>query len=203
MKRCSTCGVEKPFIDFPADKRDKTGVGCYCKACRSAYHKQWYQKNRDRHLAQGKQNRIRNIEKRKSYERLWYEQNRERALSVGRAYRAANQEIVREKDRARYSRDPEKYLAYSRKREAAQRRRMPKWYGEFDQFVFEEAHDLCKRRQAVTSIEWHVDHMFPLRSTRVSGLHVGLNAQVIPAAINLSKGNKMLYTSPGEWAKDI
>ena len=64
------------------------------------------------------------------------------------------------------------------------------WDHDFTRFVTLEAHDLRKRRDSVTNIVWHVDHIIPLKGKLVSGLHVWYNLQVIPKLLNLRKGNK-------------
>lgn len=201
--RCYTCKLEKPAMEFSVDKRHKTGFQTTCKACNRAYQQAWYQANKERHLAKGKAYLEQNRDARREYEKVWYSENRDRYLSVCKSYRDRNREVVREKDRSRYAKEAYRYLSQSRKRESSQRQRTPVWYGEFDQFVFEEAYSLAKLRENATGIDWHVDHMLPLRSRKVSGLHVGLNAQVLPAEMNLAKCNKLLYTNPGEWVKDI
>lgn len=75
----------------------------------------------------------------------------------------------------------------------------PKWYGEFDSFVLSESEHLCKIRKSATGLEWHIDHMIPLKGRNASGLHCGLNFQVIPAYINLLKNNKHICQEPFEW----
>jgi len=84
-------------------------------------------------------------------------------------------------------------------REAAMRERTPCWFGEFDRFVIQQAADLCRARLESTGTPWHVDHCYPIQGATVSGLHVGLNIQVIPAAVNLSKGSRAVFTQPFEW----
>lgn len=74
---------------------------------------------------------------------------------------------------------------------------------ELDLLVREEAKALCKHREKETGIKWDPDHMLPLRAKTVSGLDCALNIQVIPAKLNRSKKNKMLYTEKNEWLKDF
>ena len=62
-------------------------------------------------------------------------------------------------------------------------------YDEFTLFVYSEAHELRKLRNITTKLEWHVDHVIPLRGKLVSGLHVWNNFAVIPKVENLRKGN--------------
>jgi len=61
---------------------------------------------------------------------------------------------------------------------------------ELTEFVFEEAYDLAKLREKITGYKWHIDHIIPLNGKTICGLHVWSNLQVIPATLNLSKGNK-------------
>ena len=67
---------------------------------------------------------------------------------------------------------------------------MPPWAGELDRLAELEAADLCLRREAVTGFAWNLDHVVPLRSGSVCGLHVAANFAVIPAAVNNRKGNR-------------
>lgn len=47
-----------------------------------------------------------------------------------------------------------------------------------------------KLRSAATGISFEVDHVVPLVSPYVCGLHNAFNLAVIPAIVNRSKGNR-------------
>jgi hypothetical protein len=53
-----------------------------------------------------------------------------------------------------------------------------------------EVYQLAARLTKETGIEHHVDHVVPLRSKIVSGLHVEYNLEAIPAVKNRIKGNR-------------
>jgi hypothetical protein len=54
-----------------------------------------------------------------------------------------------------------------------------------------EIYKKCAEISKATGIRHHVDHIIPLRSPLVCGLHVSWNLQIIPAAENLRKGNRL------------
>lgn len=82
----------------------------------------------------------------------------------------------------------DKNAAYQRRRVAAKLNATPSWANEF---FISEAYHIAKVRSKATGIKWHVDHIVPLRSKLVCGLHVEHNLQVIPAKLNESKGNRV------------
>jgi hypothetical protein len=45
LKKCRTCGVEKPLLGFNKDKTKKYGVGGECKICAKATAKKYYYAN--------------------------------------------------------------------------------------------------------------------------------------------------------------
>lgn len=78
---------------------------------------------------------------------------------------------------------------------------VPRWYGELDDLVLEEARDLARMRAESTDMLWHIDHMIPIKARRARGLHCAENIQLIPALLNRRKKNKMMLTRRNEWLK--
>jgi len=157
----------------------------------------------------------------------WAKENAEKMAAYYRNYRAVNRDKLREKNRTRlaetgygakyYAANKERRLLANAEwvrnnrdiarrhwanRQIAKRSRIPPWFGEFDEFVMAEAYDVALRRERA-GCEWHVDHVLPLRARHVSGLHCGLNIQVLPAILNLRKRNKLWLTEPGEWLRHV
>jgi len=56
-------------------------------------------------------------------------------------------------------------------------------------FFISEAYELAQLRTKITGIPWEVDHIIPVKSNHVCGLHVEHNLQVVPASWNRSKKN--------------
>lgn len=135
--------------------------------------------------------------------RKHFEANRESLRLRHAEFRAANPEKMRQWRRAWLKANPHFRVAEAHARRAKKLNATPPWFGEFDEFVMDEAARLCAERKAATGIEWHVDHIIPLRARSASGLHIAGNVQVIPATLNYAKNNKMVLTQPLEWLKHI
>jgi hypothetical protein len=75
-----------------------------------------------------------------------------------------------------------KYRAKIARRRAALKNATPQWVN----------HDEITKIYENCPSGYHVDHVIPLNSKIVSGLHVPWNLQYLPAYENLSKGNRLL-----------
>lgn len=200
MKTCSCCGVEKPLTEF---HRRGTAHQAKCKECVKAWGK-----SRPRGPS---------TEEHKAKCRAYYQAHREKMLADAKAYYEANKAAI-EAYRAEYEaahpglaaartaewrkahpgRDAANTRAYAKanpgkinaavaKREAQKLQATPAWA---NAFFIEEIYDLAARRTKLLGVEHHVDHIVPLRSKIVCGLHVETNLRVIPAVENMSKGNR-------------
>lgn len=155
-----------------------------------------------RHYAATEKWRLSNIEKCRADQRARYWNNREKFLAAGAKWRSENREKSRKAARRWQSNNVEKFKAdhadwrrrNSDRRTAKQTLRKcsklnatPAWAVKF---FIREAYNLALRRTKIFGFSWHVDHVLPLQSKLVCGLHVHNNLQVIPAVHNISKHNR-------------
>jgi hypothetical protein len=67
--------------------------------------------------------------------------------------------------------------------------RTPAWLNAGHVLEFESVYEYCAGLRKC-GLDYHVDHIVPLRGDTVSGLHVPWNLQVIPGSDNTQKGNR-------------
>lgn len=123
--------------------------------------------------------------KRKVYE--WRDKNPDRSAEHQRHYFERNSDSVRERARAGYAEDPAKVRAAVAAYEAAKLQATPAWA---DMQKILDVYREAERLSLGTGVQHHVDHIIPLRSDIVCGLHVHWNLRAIPASDNCSKGNR-------------
>lgn len=195
MHTCKNCG-ETDLSKFGLHSTSKKPHG-YCRKCRNERHKvkskeylstdkgrtmkalsdkKYYETNKDKLLEYNKEYRDNNSEELKLKKKEYYNKYRQDILDKCKIYKKSHKHNVN------------KLCA---KRRASKLKASLDW-GEFNTFVIEEMYDLAKLRSESTGIKWHVDHIVPLNNTKVQGLHVWTNLQVIPGIENLRKSNKIL-----------
>jgi hypothetical protein len=138
----------------------------------------------------------RNPDKAKQVKRKHAEANRVAIREKNRAYKLANPEKDRQAKLNYVKNNPHKMLANCRLRQATKASATPSWA---NLFFIEEAYHLAKVRSSATGLKWEVDHIVPLRSKIVCGLHVEHNLAVIPRKLNQAKGNRWWPNMPGEY----
>lgn len=68
MKTCSKCKKDKPLTEFHKNRSRPDGHQGQCKPCKAEVQKQWYEKNKARHVQNVQENKKRTI--RENVERL-------------------------------------------------------------------------------------------------------------------------------------
>lgn len=160
--------------------KSKTCIKCGEKKELVEFHK--HKRMDDGHLNKCKSCTI-------EYIKQWADQNKHKTTEYKKRWKEINKEFVLE-DRKRYARDNAGYInAKTARRRAGKLQATPKWA---NHFLINEIYHLAKLRSQMTNIKWEVDHIIPLNSDKVCGLHVEYNLQVIPAKLNQSKGNKFV-----------
>lgn len=110
--------------------------------------------------------------------------------------RRAHQQRNREEYRQRNSEYDKEHKPQRAAREAYRRamkvNATPSWLNDEHKKQIELLYVERDRLRSENGIIYHVDHILPLVSDIVCGLHVPWNLQVIPADDNLKKGNKVL-----------
>lgn len=119
----------------------------------------------------------RNAELRRAQSRAWYADNKPRGREARQLWAAANPGLV---------------AAYKALRKHKVRRATPVWS---DLDAVAVVYELAAQRR-LNGDDVHVDHIVPIISEIVCGLHVPHNLQVIPAADNMRKGNRFWPDMP-------
>lgn len=183
MKTCYKCGQQKPLDAFSVDRSRPDGRHSRCRDCRRSH----YQENREEAAEASRKYYVENKQHHDELSRAYYHQHRaERAAKMAEWY-AKNREAVAKAGKAwREDNHPRKAASRAKQR-AIQLSTTPAWADlEMIRSVYEDAARLTEE----TGIRHEVDHIVPLNSEVVSGLHVEFNLQVITRSQNRSKANK-------------
>lgn len=146
------------------------------RAAKLAKGKEWHERNKADKNAKNLEAYYKNHESRRAKRKEWLDANRDVVRQKAREYAKMNPDVLNRNTRKRYA----------RKTQAT-----PAWA---NSFFIAEAYKLAKLREVVCGGKWHVDHIVPLRSKLVCGLHCEANIRVIRAEENWRKNNK---TWPG------
>lgn len=199
-RQCSYCKEIKSIDNFP--RKNGRGEGsasfsCYCKECSKTKVREWKSKNRERARTSNKKSYQLHKESKFAYTAKWREENREKVRTRSKELYKENIEHRREYARKWHKqwlmehRDIK--LARYRKREAIKMQVFPIW-ANIDRInrIYFDAKNKTEKEGKV----YHVDHIVPLKSKYVCGLHCEDNLQILPASINISKGNRIWPNMP-------
>jgi hypothetical protein len=167
-KACSCCKQVKAFSSFYKATKAKDGYGNRCKDCELTYQ------------------RGRKVQK-AATSKLWYGKNRE-------IYLVAKREATKARREAHLSAKMQTTDLGRWRRQQAQRalqkhKATPVWVDAEHHSRIRQIYAVTQLLQEATASVYHVDHIVPLFSEEVCGLHVWWNLQPLSETTNLLKNN--------------
>jgi len=194
IKKCSRCELNKPHSEFHTRKASKDGLTPICKPCAILKSQEWYAKNIDRKKAFDKE--YNKTPARMARQLAYRETVRDREKARAKAWYEANRERARKASAERFLRERERHYQRSRQwkknnrgsvnadtaaRRAALKCATPRW---------SDRRAIRLKYLEAAKCGLHVDHIVPLQSKLVCGLHVPENLQLMSPQENFEKNNK-------------
>ena len=184
MKTCTCCNIEKPKLNFANRPRGKDGLNSQCRSCTNekaaAKAKERYQNDPSfKEKLYAAQRKYRDSEKGSAA--YLAAQRKYLATDNGRAMTKAANRIYKKND-----------PSIDKRRNDAMKIATPPWYDtKLTQAVYKESF-----RRKAEGIDSSVDHIVPLQSKIVCGLHVAWNMRIVTKSENSAKGNRMWPDMP-------
>ena len=168
------------------------------KEAKAEYNKAYYESNRPKIFARLEERReerlevqaeyrANNAEKIKAKHDKYYSENREIIRRKQSAYRDEYPERKQLTQKKYYTANPDKHAAKEGRRRATKMQATPNWA---DWLKMEGEYTLANKLTKILGVQFQVDHIVPLISSIVCGLHCEANLQVLPGVVNLKKSNK-------------
>lgn len=186
-KTCTNCEQIKTVAEFSRRAKSNDGLQHKCKTCCTTLKKEWASKNVESlkvyQADYSKEYRTKNVERLSAAKRQYHSANGAAITAKVSAWQKANPERVNAKNRQWVRENPAKSNAKSACRRARILKATPKWA---DSVAIAKVYE-----RAAEMGEVHVDHVVPLKSKFVCGLHVPANLEIIPKSDNLAKSNRV------------
>jgi len=177
--------------------KKRNSVESICKLCKKINRQQYYIDNPDKLKIQQEKSRARSKDyvatgRSKQNCQNWLNSgNRETIKLKAREYRANFKDIANASTSAWRKRNKPKVCELANKRRAIKLQAIPKFIDvEFEEMFIEEIYSLSALRTELLGIEFNVDHIVPLNSKTVCGLHYSANLQILEKELNLKKSNR-------------
>jgi hypothetical protein len=141
------------------------------------------------HCIQCDNERKRPQDLRKKAIKKYYETNKQKCMQATKIWRNFNNKNYEYVKNSRLK-NPSYYLFANAKRHASKMQRTPSWLNAGHWLEIECIYKYCSSLRRI-GLNYEVDHIVPLQSKVVSGMHVPWNLQVITGAENSAKGNRI------------
>jgi len=149
--------------------------------------KSWYEANKEKVAEYNREWRKNNKLKVKAQNARYREKNRESLNEKCREYSRTNRESINATKRAYKKKNPVVHRESRMRRYAQKIKAVPPW---FDRVQVKAFYIHARFMTEQTGVPHEVDHIVPLRSEFVCGLHCHQNLQVITQAENRKKNNR-------------
>lgn len=173
QRACNVCHLAKPVTDFPLRRASPDGLSYTCKVCARQRSARWIKAHPTAYSD-------------------WHQQNREHKRREWVRWSAENAGRHQENYRRWAAKNPERVSENRQRRVIGKLRGTPIWA---DKQAMRSFYAEAIRLTAETGIRHEVDHIVPIRSRVVCGLHVEYNLQVLTKTENLRKGNRHEVTA--------
>jgi hypothetical protein len=124
----------------------------------------------------------------KERKHAWYEENREQIIQTAAS---RPQHVKREYQQAWKERNVVWVRADTKARRRKHREATPSWLSRKQRSEIRQLYQIAITNSRITGEQYVVDHICPLRSDVVCGLHVPWNLRIITQAENLQKSNSL------------
>lgn len=152
-----------------------------------AKRKKYYEDNKEKIPEVTRKYALENPDRCKVYRKTAYNKNIKSIKENAKVYYYENKERMNESNRQWNRDNPHRRKAIGAKYRAASLQASVPWV---NQEAIAEVYKECSETTERTGVLHHVDHIVPLQSKVVCGLHNEFNLQIIPAKENLTKSNK-------------
>jgi hypothetical protein len=129
------------------------------------------------------------LEEVKEAKHSWYQRNRDKVIEAAKTRPAAQ---LREYRNTWKENNKVQVRADTKARRRKHREATPKWLSRKQKSEIRQLYQIAITMSQTTGEQYVVDHIVPLRSDEVCGLHVSWNLRVITQEENLKKSNKLL-----------
>ena len=183
-------GMKRYFTGVPCNRGHMcerlTSCG-NCMECQNLFIRLYREDNKEDVIEKYKKWTDNNIERIRERRKCYYEANKTRLSEYSQVYHKTERSIARRK--IYEENNKAKFTAISAARRARKRKATPSWLTQTDKQQIEQIYQTAAYLTSLTGIQFHVDHIIPLRGKYVSGLHIPSNLQILPFYDNLTKSN--------------